>query len=97
MTPARISTLVIAFKTLTLVLGGLVTVLATKAATRSGDRSLATLALGFGVVTVGSLAAGVADQTFGLTAGRALAVESGLQALGFGVVAYSLFVSRRSA
>jgi hypothetical protein len=54
------------------------------------------LPVGFGVVTLGSLAVGVADQVLALTADRALAVESGLPGPGFAVVAYSLFVSRRA-
>ena len=94
--PQHVPTLVIAFKTLTLLLGGLVALLAAKAARRTGDRGLGLLALGFAVVTLGSLAAGVVDQALAVPASRALAVESGLTTIGFAIVAASLVATGRA-
>jgi hypothetical protein len=49
------------------------------------------LALGFGIVTLGSLLAGAVDIVAGLDQQTALVVESALTATGFGVIAYSLY------
>jgi hypothetical protein len=86
---------VIGFKTATLLLGGLVATLAARAAHKTRDPGLTYLAAGFAVVTLGSLLAGVADQLFGVAPGTALAVESALTAVGFAIIAYSLYVTGR--
>lgn len=91
---SSIPLLVIGFKTVTLLLGGFITYLATKAARKSGDRGLTYLALGFGIVTLGSLLAGSANQVFAVGASTALIIESGLTMGGFAVIAYSLYVTR---
>jgi hypothetical protein len=91
-----VPTVAVAFKTATLALGGLITYLAAKAARRTGSTGLASLAVGFGVVTLGSLLAGVTDLFVPASAGTALVVESALTTLGFAVVAYSLYVTRRA-
>jgi hypothetical protein len=83
----------ILFKVATLALGSLVTYLAAKAARRTGATGLTYLAVGFGVVSLGSLLAGVADQALAVDAATALIVESALTAAGFAVVAYSLYVT----
>ncbi|WP_225333272.1 DUF7521 family protein [Halomicrobium urmianum] len=83
----------IGFKTATLLLGGLVTALAARAALRTRSEGLAYLATGFGVVTLGSLLAGVADQLLSVGSGTALVVETALTAVGFAVIAYSLLVT----
>lgn len=79
------------FKTATLLLGGLVTFLAYRAYRRTNADGLWLLALGFGTVTLGALGAGLLDQLVEVDAGVALTVESGLTALGFGIIAYSLY------
>ncbi|WP_439027508.1 DUF7521 family protein [Haloarchaeobius sp. DT45] len=89
---SHVTPLVVAFKTLTLVMGGLITYLATKAYRRTGSPALRALALGFGIVTTGALIAGALDQF--LIAGdqtTALAIESALTTVGFGVILYSLY------
>jgi hypothetical protein len=91
---SEIPLLVIGFKTVTLLLGGFITYLATKAARKSGDRGLTYLALGFGIVTLGSLLAGSANQVFTVGTNTALVVESGLTMIGFSVIAYSLYATR---
>ncbi len=85
---------IIALKTLTLLLGGLITLLAYRAYRRTGARPLWYLSVGFGIVTLGSLLAGVVDQV--LQAGFQLGqlVESAMVALGFAVIVYSLYAGR---
>lgn len=80
-----------ALKTLTLVLGATITYFAYRAYQRTGARSLRFLAVGFGVVTLGSLLAGVLDLVFGYGQSTALVLESALTALGFAVIVYSLY------
>lgn len=92
-----ISPIVIGFKTVTLLLGGLITYFAAKAAVKSGSRALSYLAVGFGTVTSGSLLAGVADQLFGIQTESALVFEQGLTTAGFAIIAYSLYVASQSS
>ena len=56
------TTALVALKTITLLLGGLITYFSYRAYDRSGARPLWFLALGFGIVTIGTLLAGVVDQ-----------------------------------
>lgn len=86
-----ISAAVVALKTITLVLGGLITYYAYRAYRRTDARPLGLLAAGFAIVTVGTLLAGLADQAFGLDTSVVLLVESVLTASGFGVILYSLY------
>jgi hypothetical protein len=53
---------IVALKAITLLLGGLITYFSYKAYSRSGARPLWYLAVGFGVVTIGTLLAGIVDQ-----------------------------------
>lgn len=88
---ARITTTVVVLKTISLVLGGLITYLAFKAYRRTRSPSLRSLAIGFGLVTLGSLLAGVADQALGQDATASLIIQSGLTAVGFAVIVHSLY------
>ena len=92
-----ISPIVIGLKTVTLLLGGLITYFAAKAATKASSRALTSLAVGFGTVTSGSLLAGVADQLFGLATHTALVFENAVTAAGFVIIAYSLYVAEASS
>lgn len=83
--------LVIVLKTITLLLGGLVTVLAVKAYWRTTANGLRFLAVGFAIITIGALLAGIIDQLLSLHRNTALVVESTLTALGFAIIAYSLY------
>jgi hypothetical protein len=85
------ATLVIVFKTLTLVLGGLITLLAYRSYTRTGSRALGALAAGFGIITFGAFLGGVVDQLLDAGFQLGLLIESGLVAVGFSVVVYSLY------
>lgn len=85
-------TLVVALKTLTLLLGGLITYFSYKAYSRTGSPALRALAVGFGLVTIGALLAGVADLLLPSVAIEiSLVLESSLTVLGFGIIVYSLY------
>ena len=86
-----ISVAIILVKSLTLVLGALITYLAFKAYRRTGGSSLRSLAIGFGIVTLGSALAGVADQLLGVSLPIGVLLQSLLTALGFAVITYSLY------
>ena len=86
-----LTTAVIVLKTLTLVLGGMITYYSLKAYRRTGAVALRALAIGFGIVTIGVFIAGVADQLFVTNMDYALVIESGLTAIGFGIIVYSLY------
>lgn len=88
------SLLVVVLKTVTLVLGGFITYLAARAARRTSADGLRYLAVGFGVVTLGSLLAGVADQFFTVASDTALVIEAGLTAVGFAIITLSLYATR---
>lgn len=89
-----VTPIVVALKTLTLVLGGVITYLAFKAYRRTGARSLRSLTIGFGIVTVGSLLAGAIDVVLALSFEFGVLVHSTLVAVGFAVIVYSLYVER---
>jgi hypothetical protein len=93
MADATVPSLIIALKTLTLVLGGLITYYAYRAYRRTRSRSLGALALGFGIMTLGTLLAGIADQLFNANFQVGLLIESALLATGFGVIVYSLYTT----
>ena len=82
----------VALKSITLLLGGAVTFFAVKAWQRTGSPALRSLAIGFGFVTLGSLLAGIVHQVVGLEQTTAILTESALTAIGFAVIVYSLYV-----
>jgi len=86
-----VTPLVVALKTVTLVLGGLITFFAFKAYRRTGARALRALAFGFGAVTLGSMVAGVLDRIVVTGGDYALVAESALTAVGFAIILYSLY------
>ncbi|WP_135535790.1 DUF7521 family protein [Halostella pelagica] len=83
--------IIVGLKTATLFLGGMITFYAFRAYKRTRSPALRALTIGFGAITVGSLLAGAMDQVVGLNRQLALIVESGLTAIGFGVILYSLY------
>lgn len=88
----EITTLIVGLKTVTLLLGGLITYFAYKAFRRTEARSLQYLALGFAIVTLGSMLGGVVDQLLALPREIAIVTESGMTVIGFAVIVYSLYV-----
>jgi hypothetical protein len=84
-------TVVVALKTITLVLGGAVTFYAAKAWRRTSSPALRSLAIGFGFVTLGALLAGGIDVLLAVDRNVAVLTESALTAIGFAVIVYSLY------
>ena len=88
----EITTLIVGLKSVTLLLGGLITYFAFKAFRRTGAPSLQYLAIGFAIVTFGAMLGGLVDQVLAMTRDTAIAAESGLTVVGFAVIVYSLYV-----
>jgi len=86
-----VTTLIIGLKTLTLVLGGLITYLSFKAYRRTGNEALGYLSAGFAIVTFGTLLAGAAHQLLTADVLVGLLIESALIAAGMLVIVYSLY------
>jgi hypothetical protein len=81
----------VGLKTITLLLGGLITYFSYKAYDRSGARPLWFLAVGFGVVSLGLFVGGILDQLLRFSLlGRATLPWSGT--LGEGTVTYIALV-----
>lgn len=87
-----ITTAVLVLKTLTLLLGGVITFYSYRAYRRTAARSLRALALGFGSVTLGAFLAGIVDQLIAVDPDLALVVESLFTTAGFAIILYSLYV-----
>lgn len=87
-----VTALVVALKTVTLTLGGLITYFTYRAYRRTDSPALRALAVGFGIVTLGAFLAGIADQVLGVDRTTVLVIESTLTAVGFGVITYSVYV-----
>ena len=81
----------IAVKTGTLLLGSLITFLSIKAYRRTAARSLRALGVGFGLITIGALLAGVGHQFTSLSLAQSIVIESTLTFVGFAVIVYSLY------
>lgn len=84
--------IIIAIKTIILLLGGLITYLSYTAYRRTGARSLRALAIGFGFITFGALLGGVADQLFGVSVLMGVLIDTILVGFGFTVITYSLYM-----
>ncbi|MFB6170068.1 MAG: hypothetical protein ABEJ06_02875 [Haloarculaceae archaeon] len=77
--------------TVTLVCGALITTLAFRAYLRTGIPALRALAVGLGLVTVGGVIAGGAHQFTAIDVTLGIGIQSTFTALGFAVIAYSLY------
>jgi hypothetical protein len=88
-----VPTAIVVIKTLTLILGGAITYLAYKAYRRTGAPSLRYLSVGFGIVTLGTLLAGIIDQVLQMELQIGLLTESVLITAGFAVILYSLYAT----
>lgn len=82
---------VIAAKTVILLLGGAITLVAYRAYRRTGAESLRMLALGFGTVTFGAILGGVVHQVLEVSLEVGLLLDSVLTAIGFGIIVLSLY------
>lgn len=90
----QLTSLIIGFKILALLLGGLITYLAFKAYRTAGARSLGALSVGFGIITAGTFLAGVVNQVLGASFQISQLIESALIAVGFLVIVYSLYMTQ---
>lgn len=86
---------VVASKTVTLVCGGLVTLMAYRAYQRTASPALRSLAVGLCLVTAGALIAGALHQVVGAPLATGVAVQSAFTATGFAFLAYSLYAQSR--
>lgn len=88
-----ITSVIIGFKILSLIFGGLITFLSFKAYRKTRSRSLGALSVGFAIITGGTFLAGVLDQVFGAGFQTSQLIESALVAVGFLVILYSLYMT----
>lgn len=88
----RLTIAVVAANTVTLVFGSAIVLLAYRAYARTGSRALRALTVGLGLVTLGTLLGGSLHQLTGASLLESIAVQSTFTALGFVVLAYSLYV-----
>lgn len=77
-----------------LLIGGGITYIAFKAYRRTGEDSIRVMGIGFGVITLGALLTGVANQFFSVSLARGVLVNSVFVALGLAVIMYSLYLQR---
>ena len=82
---------IVVTKTVTLILGSLISLLSYRAYRRTGAAALRALAVGFAIVTAGAILAGVVDQFTGLDLAAGTLLQSTLTLVGFAVITYSLY------
>ncbi|MFB6184773.1 MAG: hypothetical protein ABEI96_09490 [Haloarculaceae archaeon] len=83
--------LLAAAKTVTLLCGGLLTLVAYRAYRRTGAAALRALAVGIGLVTLGTVLGGTLHQGLGVNLVESVGVQSVFTAFGFAILAYSLY------
>ncbi|TQQ79264.1 hypothetical protein EGH24_11570 [Halonotius terrestris] len=88
----HLETIIVAIMVSILGLGGAITYFALKAYRRTGDPSLRGLMIGFGFVTLGALFGGIAHQLLDVGLDVGIVINSGLTAIGFAIITYSLFI-----
>jgi hypothetical protein len=85
------TTLLTAAKGVTLLFGGILTLLSLRAYRRTGSPALRALAVGIGLVTTGAILGGALHQLLGLPLKTSATFQSVFTAIGFGVLTYSLY------
>lgn len=85
---------IVVLKSVILLLGSAITYVAFKAYRRTGNHSLRALSVGFAVVTLGALLAGIAEQVLGVPLETGVLINSVLTLVGFGIIVYSLYVEQ---
>ncbi|GEM_PF-1203210 len=86
----EVSAVIVAANTVTLVVGGAITLFALRAYRRTGLAELRALAVGLGLVVSGALIGGLLHQVAAAPLLQGVAIQSSLTALGFLVLGYSL-------
>ncbi|WP_119814067.1 DUF7521 family protein [Halalkaliarchaeum desulfuricum] len=79
-------------QTAIVVLGGSISYFAYKAYNRTANPALRALSIGFAIVTIGAVSAGVLHHLLNIGLEAGIAINSILTAIGFAVVTYSLYV-----
>jgi uncharacterized membrane protein YeaQ/YmgE (transglycosylase-associated protein family) len=79
-------------KLATLVLGTVIAVVAQRAYRRTGNQSLRALAMGFGLLATGAVAAGLLHTALGRSLLESQTVQSLFTAVGLAVIVHSLLV-----
>lgn len=77
-----------------LLLGGGITYIAFKAYRRTSADSLRVLGVGFGIITLGAILTGVANQFFSVGLALGVLINSLFVALGLAVIMYSLYIQQ---
>lgn len=88
-----VTTLLIAVKTITVVLGAGITFRSWTAHRRLNSDALRALAIGFGTVTAGAILGGFLHQFIAFDVEYVVVVQSTLTAAGFAVITYSLYMN----
>lgn len=83
--------LIIATKSVILVLGGIVTYFGYKAYRRTGSKPIGFLSAGFGIITLGGIVSGIVDQILGVDFEVGVLIYTAITALGLGIITYSMF------
>lgn len=83
---------IILVKGFILVVGAGIALVAYRAYRKTEDDSLRALAIGFGVVTLGALLAGILHKLFGISLLMGVLLDSVLTAIGFSIIIYSLYI-----
>jgi len=91
-----LTAVVVVANTVTLVFGSAIVLLAYRAYARTGSRALRALGVGLGLVTLGTLLGGSLHQLTTASLLESIAVQSAFTALGFAVLAYSLYAGSRA-
>jgi len=84
--------LLVATKLATLALGSVIAVVAHRAYRRTGNQSLRALALGFGLLATGAVAAGLLHVSGALSLAESQTVQSLCTAAGLAVIVHSLLI-----
>ncbi|MFB6206252.1 MAG: hypothetical protein ABEJ05_06990 [Haloglomus sp.] len=87
--------LLAATKLATLTLGSVIAVVAQRAYRRTGNRSLRALAVGFGLLATGAIAAGLLHTVLDVSIIQSQTVQSLFTAAGLAVIVHSLVVDDR--
>lgn len=89
-----IETAIVVVKTVILLLGSGITYIAYRAYRRTGTPSLRVLSIGFGIITLGALLAGIAHQILSVSLELGILINSILVAIGLAIIMYSLYLER---
>ncbi len=84
--------LLVVFKSLVLVLGVLIVRAAYRAYRRTGSRALGSLTIAFSLITIGAMLGGGVHHMLRLDREAGILVNSLLTAVGFAVLAHSLYI-----